>query len=863
MSKVKSKKSKVRITFSVYLVLLTATAFIPSFIIPFLSSQRILGFEKYISFSLLYLTVGIFTFFIDRKRKIFWWYILLSPLVFLEVYIRLINHNLDIMFTPYLNLVIAFVLTRQKSVLKIILKIKKYGNLLFLLFIVYLMFTYFNDFTYLPGKIWKGKWIWSHQDEKDQFLVFEKKLLLPPLIRLKKVPLTITAKSIYRLYINNKFVGIGPGPIDDNNRYFDSYDITKYLHPGINLIKIEAYNYGDDSHFQKKQTGGVLAQIEINSLFFRTIIGTDKTWLVSQDSGWIRTGPKTADGKTYGGEIGTSVLYDEVFDFGVQKRGFNLSDERRAKIEDNLFPRDIPALDYTKTDMKKVDKEGYIDFGEMMVGYPIISAKTDGPAKIIINYREDEKSVGVQKDEFIFPGRGNFVHQNLGRRGFRLVRIVWEKGTGEIELGVETVRFPAEKIGDFKSSDDLLNKIYVLGEKTLKLAMQDQFEDSFIHERSQYLGDSLVDMLYGFYSYSPQILARKALYQFASSQRKDGLIETVYPSSLNQTIISYELMFNTFLKYYYLYTGDLDTVKDLIGNGEKIVKSFDKLKNEQGIIDIGTKNDLEMGEVLTFWIDHISPGDTLPSINLSLNALYYQELDSLSYLYSFIDKKKESVFEEEKKILSQKLQVLVSGLNKSQGKVEGHAAVLLINSGALGTELESEIYNTLFRQMKQLFVTGYFNLFYLLAMEKMGDVDGIKSLVKEHWGGMLDRGADTVWETYDPRVENYLPGSKTHAWSAAPTYFLPAYVGGVRPLSPGWSKILIKPIIIGQSAKTEVKTPCGKIYEKWEIKDGNFDITVNKTCQGEVSLVLPFDIEKGKQITFTENSFHLKIPLSN
>ena len=50
-----------------------------------------------------------------------------------------------------------------------------------------------------------------------------------------------------------------------------------------------------------------------------------------------------------------------------------------------------------------------------------------------------------------------------------------------------------------------------------------------------------------------------------------------------------------------------------------------------------------------------------------------------------------------------------------------------------------------------------------------------------YWGGMLNKGADTFWEFYDPEDTNASPyGGKIihsycHAWSCTPAYFLRKY----------------------------------------------------------------------------------------
>ena len=56
-----------------------------------------------------------------------------------------------------------------------------------------------------------------------------------------------------------------------------------------------------------------------------------------------------------------------------------------------------------------------------------------------------------------------------------------------------------------------------------------------------------------------------------------------------------------------------------------------------------------------------------------------------------------------------------------------------------------------------------------------------KKLLIDYWGGMVEKGADTFWEVYDPKDDylspyNFFPmNSYCHAWSCTPVYFIHKY----------------------------------------------------------------------------------------
>jgi hypothetical protein len=63
------------------------------------------------------------------------------------------------------------------------------------------------------------------------------------------------------------------------------------------------------------------------------------------------------------------------------------------------------------------------------------------------------------------------------------------------------------------------------------------------------------------------------------------------------------------------------------------------------------------------------------------------------------------------------------------------------------------------------------------AMALSGLEEEALLLVKNYWGGMVERGADTFWEVFDPSDSAYSPyndvhvNSFCHAWSCTPTWF--------------------------------------------------------------------------------------------
>jgi hypothetical protein len=92
------------------------------------------------------------------------------------------------------------------------------------------------------------------------------------------------------------------------------------------------------------------------------------------------------------------------------------------------------------------------------------------------------------------------------------------------------------------------------------------------------------------------------------------------------------------------------------------------------------------------------------------------------------------------------------------------------------------------------------------------------------WRHMVNSGTTISWEAWDMK---YKPNQDwNHAWGAAPANLLPRYVLGAQPLTPGWSRALIRPNPGDlKSAAGKVPTPHGPIRIHWQ-SGGAFELSL-------------------------------------
>jgi hypothetical protein len=126
------------------------------------------------------------------------------------------------------------------------------------------------------------------------------------------------------------------------------------------------------------------------------------------------------------------------------------------------------------------------------------------------------------------------------------------------------------------------------------------------------------------------------------------------------------------------------------------------------------------------------------------------------------------------------------------------------------------------KRTKILTASPFFYAYVLDALAESGFRTEAVELISEKWGQMLDQGATTFWEIWEPTPTT----SRCHAWSASPLYHLSQQVLGVMPVDIGWKQVRIAPLAGKlEFAKGIVPSPHGLIRVEWE-KAGDDQLAV-------------------------------------
>ncbi|MFW2845273.1 alpha-L-rhamnosidase C-terminal domain-containing protein [Lactiplantibacillus plantarum] len=129
-------------------------------------------------------------------------------------------------------------------------------------------------------------WIWTQDwSSKDQqvarLVCFRKRIQINE--HVEKASLKVTADSRYKLFINSKFVQVGPLKGNRQKWYYDQIDITKYLHLGSNTIAIQVLRYpaihlAGNYSVTRTEMPGLYLNGYIQTVNNVMTIQTDETW---------------------------------------------------------------------------------------------------------------------------------------------------------------------------------------------------------------------------------------------------------------------------------------------------------------------------------------------------------------------------------------------------------------------------------------------------------------------------------------------------------------------------------------------------------------------------------------------------------
>ncbi len=216
------------------------------------------------------------------------------------------------------------------------------------------------------------------ETEKNRWGLFRKTFELPSNFKLERgVPanLYISVDSRYKLFLNGKYLGRGVYRCNRFNWYYDEYDVSEFLRPGLNVICIIAQFFGEDmswyepfphgklgSHSMGK--GALIFELKIPREGGSLIVASDKALKAHPCDAWDQTAPRANVGLPFVEIFDVNKIpqgwMDATFDDSDKKAWGHVRELDVGDLWPNLVACDIPRLSEERMPATRVVSAGEI-----------------------------------------------------------------------------------------------------------------------------------------------------------------------------------------------------------------------------------------------------------------------------------------------------------------------------------------------------------------------------------------------------------------------------------------------------------------------------------------------------------------------
>ncbi|HZG74760.1 MAG TPA: family 78 glycoside hydrolase catalytic domain [Paenibacillus sp.] len=731
--------------------------------------------------------------------------------------------------------------------------------------------------TGLPSERWSADWIWKSTDVViNDFAHFFTTFTIGKPIEYAK--LFISAHHSFKAFVNGMRVGGygSPAPTNPSKRkYYLAYDIAGALRAGSNVLWADAHYLGGHGQNYSDGSPGFRAQLHV-----RFADGTEL--LVKSDSTW-----NVLDGSPY--EIGAPYQQGRRLT-AIEKYDARQWDDRwrlpaggdapthvRSAValpELRSWPmqwQSVPegGVDEAIVPRKLSDGEDaqVFDVGKIVSGWPAFRLKGFRGTNIRLRYSEDLDGSGRVKlnvanetsehyyDEYTMRGDAVEAWQpDFSYKAFRYIEVVGYPDS--IEPGTELVVCSAHtsmgRIGRFRCSEELLNRLYAASVQTQQNNVLGQVTDCPHREQAQYLADTDLQAELLLYNFEALQVLEKTLADFADAQLDGGAFPFVAPTNFDHAqfriqIPEWDLHFATLLWKQYWHSGDTGLLARYEEPLARMLRHYlERIDEDSGLVPAGG------GWNISDWpypsVEHQGNYYTVQQIKL------FQALRIACDIEAILGSEAERTFFGE---AADRLRVSVLAhlydapnmrFRDSSESTAAHQGVtaLALAAGIVpdsdraeairyiaGKPWESRTVLSL-PLLRVLFDNGYEEEAYALIARR--DYPG--------WGYMIEQGATTLWEGFED-IESHC-----HAWNGYPARLLQEFIVGIRCAAPGFAHAEIKPYMPPSLsfAEAEVFTVRGPVYAAWQRDDASGCVTVTARIPAAMTATLAVRSPQGTTI---------------
>ncbi|MFC6170942.1 alpha-L-rhamnosidase-related protein [Loigolactobacillus jiayinensis] len=377
-------------------------------------------------------------------------------------------------------------------------------------------------------------------------------------------------------------------------------------------------------------------------------------------------------------------------------------------------------------------------------------------------------------------------------RAFRYLFLPNLDTNGVLQITADYQFVPFPQKGYFTSVDQQLNQIWQVADRTFRLCSGNFFIDGIKRDRWVWSGDAFQSYFINQYDFFDKEIVKRTILGLRGELEVKQHLNTIVDYSM-YWIISIELYYQTF--------ADKEFVRQTYPKMKALLDYCLAQTNNLGFI-LGRSGDW----IYIDWADFDHAGALCAEQILLARAL--QSMIRVEKILGKATTETETRYQKLRANIDRYFwdadkQAYIDSYESGKRNVTRHANIFAILFGYTTEEQTKEIVTHVIQnsQVPQI-NTPYFKFWELEVLAQTGQFKNVLQQIKNYWGGMLENGATTFWEYFDPTEQGAakyaMYGDKygkslCHAWGASPIYLIGRYLMGVEPTSPGYQTFKVTP----------------------------------------------------------------------
>lgn len=449
-----------------------------------------------------------------------------------------------------------------------------------------------------------------------------------------------------------------------------------------------------------------------------------------------------------------------------------------------------------------------LDYGDHQVGYVKLALRStgspqDAPLKIKLTFGEMPCEIGEPFESYNGWLSSSWLQEELlfvdvlpaeiklpRRYCFRYIKVEVLDTSVKYKVAFDHIICEAVTSGDSSQITSLpaqlpqkfidMDRIAI---KTLEDCMQTVFEDGPKRDRRLWIGDLRLQAQANYYTFQNYDLVRRCLYLFGGMRLEDGTVgacvfEKPYAHVDDTKLYDYALFFVAVLYDYYEATNDMDVLKELWPIAMEQLAIGVKRLDDRGIVE-----DDPTWWCFTDWHSELNKQASAQAVLIyclkrgeKLAGILGNEQNH-QFIVNHIQLTSNATME---KLWDEQAGFFISG---EERQISWASQIWMALAEVLPAQENARLLERLFDQSPSIGMTTPYMYHHLIeALFLVGHKERAIKEMEAYWGAMLEDGADTFWELYNPKDKKESPygsnliNSYCHAWSCTPTYFIRKYL---------------------------------------------------------------------------------------